>query len=452
MAKNGNHKEETAGDAPQTRQMTGSDLRVGGEAPHLARNFYEMHLAQVAEAMKVANIAPHVYLILSQPKNELIINFPVRMDDGTFHLFKGYRIQHNNIMGPYKGGIRYNENVTLDEVKSLAALMTWKSALLEVPFGGAKGGIRMDPRQYSRSELERITRRFTHDLGTNIGPDYDIPAPDMGTNGQIMVWMMDTYLNTMGSANKQAARSIVTGKPVEVSGSEGREKATGQGVVFCIEEWAKETGFDLTGSTFCVQGFGNVGSHTALLLSKHGASMLAVQDHTGAIHNSEGINPHKLADYVREHGGVAGYPGGEPITRAEFFGTACDIFIPAALEMQIGAEEAGAMSCKLVAEGANGPTTAEGDAVMKSKGIEVLPDILCNAGGVIVSYFEWAQNKRSERWPVEEIERRLREQMVRAYRNLRDAARRFETSNRIAGLALAAQRIEKVYLARGIFP
>jgi len=444
--------EKTVEEVAPERVRTGSDLRVGGEAAHLSRDFYRIHLRHVQEAMEQANVAEHVYLILSQPKTELIINFPVKMDDGSFKLFKGYRIQHNNIMGPYKGGLRYNENVTLDEVKALAALMTWKCALLEVPFGGAKGGIRFNPANYSDTEIERITRRFTHDLGTNIGPDYDIPAPDMGTNAQTMVWAMDTYLNTMGSANKQAGRSIVTGKPVDVGGSPGRAKATGQGVVFCIEEWADENDFDLMGSTFCVQGFGNVGSHAAFLLAKHGASMLAVQDHTGGIENPEGINPHKLGEWVKKNGGVAGYPGGAPISRDEFFATKCDIFVPAALEMQVDVEEAKLMDCRVVAEGANGPCTYKGETVLLDRGIDVIPDILCNAGGVVVSYFEWVQNKRSERWTLEEIDRRLHAMITHAYRKLRAYSRAKNCTNRIAGIALAASRVERVYLSRGIFP
>ncbi len=431
---------------------TRTDFRVGGEAPHLSRDFYRTHIAQVQEAMTVAEITDHVALILSQPKSELIINFPVKMDNGRYKLFKGYRIQHNNIMGPYKGGMRYNENVTLDEVKSLAAMMTWKSALLDVPFGGAKGGIRLNPRKYSQAELERITRRFTHDLGANIGPDYDIPAPDMGTNSQTMVWMMDTFINTGGASAKQAARSVVTGKPPSVGGSFGREKATGQGVVFCIEQWAEETGFDLMGASFSIQGFGNVGSHTALLLAKHGASLSAVHDHTGAIRSSEGMNPHKLKEYVAKNGGVAGYPGGEPISRDDFFATPVDIMVPAATEMQIGEHEANLIDCKLIAEGANGPMMPEGEEILLARGIEVIPDILANAGGVVVSYFEWVQNKRSERWDLEEIDGRLHRMMTRAYHSTRQFGRKHGLPNRLAALALATKKLELNYTTRGIFP
>jgi glutamate dehydrogenase (NAD(P)+) len=432
--------------------MTATDLRVGGEAPHLSRDFYKSHLQQVTEAMEFARISDHVYLILSQPKSELIINFPVRMDNGTYKLFKGYRIQHNNVMGPYKGGIRYNENVTLDEVKTLAALMTWKGALLEVPFGGGKGGIRLNPRDYSKDELERITRRFTHDLGTNIGPDYDIPAPDMGTNAQTMVHMMDTYLNTVGSANKQASRGVVTGKPVSVGGSHGREKATGQGVVFLIEHWADEVGFDLTGARFTVQGFGNVGSHAAMILARHGAVLVAAQDHTGGILNESGINAPKLSEWVRAEGGVRGFPGTEACTRTEFYQAPCDIHIPAALEMQIGEEEAAWLTCRLVAEGANGPTTIPGEKALTERGIDLIPDILANAGGLVVSYFEWIQNKRSERWPKQEVDARLHEMMTRAWRSVRAYAREHNCSARMASLALAMQRIDEVYRSRGIFP
>ncbi|MEO1272958.1 MAG: Glu/Leu/Phe/Val dehydrogenase, partial [Myxococcota bacterium] len=256
--------------------------------------FYGVHKRQLNEAFQTANCREPALTILAEPKNEIIMNFPVRMDNGEYRLFKGYRIQHNNLLGPYKGGIRYHHSVHLTEVKALAALMTYKCSLLDIPFGGAKGGITINPRQHSRQELERVTRRFTHHLGNNIGPEYDIPAPDMGTSSQTMVWMMDTYMNTLSASNKNALRHIVTGKSLLSGGSLGREKATGQGVVYCIQEWAKERDFNLDGATVSIQGFGNVGSNTALILAKLGVSVVAVNDHTGSIVNPEGINAHKL--------------------------------------------------------------------------------------------------------------------------------------------------------------
>src|SRR5580700_10137589 len=313
-------------------------------------DFYKVVQDYLERAGKVAKIEPYVQTILSQPKNELIVNFPVRMDSGEVRLFKGYRVQHNNLLGPFKGGMRYHPQVSLDDVKALAAMMTWKSALLRLPFGGGKGGIKFDPHSVSRAELQRITRRFTHALGENIGPDYDIPAPDVGTNSQTMAWMMDTYSNMVGSGHKQGVKGVVTGKPVASGGTLGRQKATGQGIVFCILEWAADKDFNLEGSTMSVQGFGNVGSNAAVILSRLGVSVVAVGDHTGYMYNPEGFNAHKLQDHVEEHGSIGGYPGGKAITREEFFATRADIFLPCALENQIGEAEAKALDVKLVGE------------------------------------------------------------------------------------------------------
>jgi glutamate dehydrogenase (NAD(P)+) len=415
-------------------------------------DFYKVVQDYLERAGKVAKIEPYVLTILSQPKNELIINFPVRMDSGEVRLFKGYRVQHNNILGPFKGGIRFHPMVSLDDVKALAAMMTWKSALMRLPFGGGKGGIKFDPHSVSRAELQRVTRRFTHALGENIGPEYDIPAPDVGTNSQTMAWMMDTYSNMVGSAQKQMVKGVVTGKPVSSGGTLGRTKATGQGLVFCILEWAKERGFTLEGSTMSVQGFGNVGSHTAVILSKLGVSTIAVGDHTGYLYNPEGFNAHKLQDHVAAHGSIAGYPGGKPITREEFFATKADIFAPCALENQIGEAEAKALDVKLVGEGANGPCNPAGERILLDKGIEILPDVLANSGGVTVSYYEWVQNKRSESWSEEEVDARLEVAMKRAYREVSDFARQRKCDMRVAAYAIALQRIESVYREREIFP
>lgn len=415
-------------------------------------NFFEVHLQQLSLAMEVVNPGPTTRLVLSQPKNEITVNFPVRMDDGSTQLFTGYRIQHNNILGPYKGGIRYSEHVTHAEVKALAALMTYKCALVGVPFGGAKGGIRMNPRGYSRTELERITRRFTHDLGSNIGPDYDIPAPDMGTNAQTMVWMMDTYMNGSSATQKNAVRGVVTGKSLTSGGSVGREKATGQGVVYAIDEWCEEHNFSLDGARITIQGFGNVGSHAALLLSRAGARIVAVQDHTGAIKNEDGLDPVALRSHVAANGGVAGFVSSTPIDRDAFFSQRTDILIPAALEFQITRHEAELIQARLIAEGANGPMTPGGEEILRSRGIDVLPDILANSGGVIVSYFEWVQNKRSESWTLNEVDSRLRDHIRRAYHVVRDLAQDLGVSNRTAALARAIQRLDEAYAERGIFP
>jgi glutamate dehydrogenase (NAD(P)+) len=415
-------------------------------------NLYEVAKRQLDKASKSIGLDPDVQTILSQPKNELIINFPVRMDDGRYILFKGYRVQHNNILGPFKGGIRYHEEASLDEVKALAAWMTYKSALHDIPFGGAKGGVKFNPRLHSKSELERITRRFTHALGSNIGPEWDIPAPDVGTNAQMMVWMMDTYMNVVGTEVKQSVRRVVTGKTPSSGGSLGRETATGAGVVHCITEWAHEKRFDLDGAGFIVQGFGNVGSHTARILAKTGATLLACGDYRGYIANPEGINPHKLAEHVAQTGSVVEYRGAKSISREEFFATECDIFVPAALELEIGPEEAKLLKCKLVVEGANGPTHPEAEDVLAERGIELIPDILANSGGVIVSYYEWLQNKRSERWDLEEVERRLENRMKQTYGLVREYAAERNLNLRMASYGIGLERIQKVYRERGIFP
>lgn len=394
----------------------------------------------------------HVHTILRQPKTEIIVNFPVKMDDGRYRLFKGYRIQHSNILGPYKGGMRFHEVTSLDEVKALAALMTWKCSLMELPFGGAKGGIKFNPREVSKGELERITRRFFHALGGNIGPDYDIPAPDVGTNEQIMAWAMDTYMNTVGTVHRQNAMGVVTGKPLNSGGSPGRSKATGQGLVHCIREWAERNDFDLQGKKLIVQGYGNVGSHTAVLLGQLGVSLVAVGDYSGYLYNPEGFNEHRLQAFVQDHGSISGYPNGVKITRDEFFATEADIFVPAALENQVGEAEASLLKVRLVAEGANGPTTPAGDRVLESRGLYVIPDILANAGGVTVSYYEWVQNRRSERWHIEEVEDRLERSMRHAYQRATDFAEKNDCSMRIACYGLALERLTQAYLERGIFP
>ena len=415
-------------------------------------NPYFVALEQLDRGAKVAGLSPAIREILSQPKNELIINFPVRMDNGEYKMFKGYRVQHSNILGPYKGGIRYHEQVSLDEVKALAAWMTYKCALHDIPFGGGKGGIKFTPRDHSLSELERITRRFTHALGSNIGPEYDIPAPDVGTNGQIMVWMMDTYMNVVGFTDKNANRRVVTGKTVSSGGSLGRETATGQGIVHCIAEWARDRRVDLNGSTFTVQGFGNVGANAAKILARTGASMVAVGDWKAYIANPDGINPCRLAEHVAQTGSVAGFPAARESTRAEFFGTPADIFIPAALELEIGVTEARALAVRLIVEGANGPTETAAEPILKEKGIDLIPDILANSGGVVVSYYEWLQNKRSERWDLEEVEDRLAKRMKRTYLQVSEYAASRKCDWRTAAMGIALERIGKAYSERGIFP
>mgnify|MGYP000011652923 FL=1 len=391
--------------------------------------------------------------ILSQPKNEIIVNFPVLMNNGTYRVFRGYRIQHSNLLGPYKGGVRFHPMVDLDEVKALASWMTWKSALCDIPFGGAKGGISFDPTALEVDELERVVRRFTHALGTNIGPDHDIPAPDLGSNAQSMVWMMDTYANSTGATERQNVKRIVTGKTLETGGSPGREKATGQGVVFCLQHWADEVGFDLSGATVSIQGFGNVGSATGKILQVHGARLVAVADHAGAITDEDGIDAFELADWVREHGSVAGFPKAMWIDEEDFWSVPADLLVPAALENQITAANVGRIQARVVVEAANGPTTLEAEKILEQRGIEVLPDILVNAGGVVVSYFEWLQNRSAQRWDLEDVDFKLREILWKACDQVVDIRSELGiASRRDAAYAVALRRLQVVYQQRGIFP
>jgi len=416
-------------------------------------SLYENVNRQFDKAADLMGLDPEIRSILSKTTNEVVVNFPVKMDDGHIEVLTGYRVQHNNALGPYKGGLRYHPAVNIDEVRALATWMTWKSAIIDIPFGGAKGGIQIDPSHYSPRELERITRRFTFALGSTIGPEYDIPAPDVNTNGQIMAWILDSYLAMMPPQERNRSLHVVTGKPVQSGGSVGRDKATGQGLVFVVEQWAKDQGFALDGATYFVQGFGNVGSWAARLMKPHGAKLIAVEDVSGSFTNPDGFDPDDLADYARHHGGrIEGYPGATPISHEAFMATQADIFIPAAMESQITAKTAPLLRVRLVAEGANGPTDLDGDAILAERGIQLLPDVLANAGGVLVSYFEWLQNKRSESWDLEEVDSKLYKKMVGAYERVRDAAQRYATDWRTAAYIIALTRLAKTYKERGIFP
>lgn len=439
--------------SPADSPSAGAKLNVPAASPAAKEyDFFTVVQGYLDRAARTIDLSDYVRTILSEPKNEIIVNFPVRMDSGEVRLFTGYRVQHNNLLGPYKGGIRYHASVSLEDVKALSAMMTWKCALMRVPFGGGKGGVKLDPHSVSQAELERITRRLTHALGENIGPDHDIPAPDVGTNAQTMAWMMDTYSNMVSTAQKQTVKGVVTGKPIASGGTLGRAKATAQGAVFCTIEWAAENGLPLQEATLAVQGFGNVGSHYAVILSRLGVKTIAVGDHTGYLFNPEGFNAQRLQEWVREHGSIAGFPEGTSISREEFFEVKADIFAPCALENQIGESEAQSMSCKVVIEGANGPTHPNGERILLEKKIDIIPDILCNSGGVTVSYYEWVQNKRSESWTEEEVDAKLESAMTRSYRDVSEFARQHKVDRRTAAYALALQRIETAYKERGIFP
>lgn len=415
-------------------------------------NLYFQTIGSVLEAANLLKVEHRLKLILSQPKNEIMVHCPVKMDDGTWQLFKGYRVQHNNVLGPYKGGIRYHSEVKLDEVKTLALLMTMKCALARLPFGGAKGALKIDPRAVSKTELERVTRRLTAALGNNIGPDYDIPAPDVGTNSQIMAWMADTYINFAESSRKVTARGIVTGKPLEFGGSAGREKATGQGLVYVLDALLPGMGMDLSKLSCSLIGYGNVGSWTGRLLQARGTHLKAVMDHTGAIRNEAGIDAIQLAEHVQATGGVKGYANAEPIDEPTFYSTPVDLFIPAALEQMVDLKHAEHIQCKVLVEAANAPTTPRAERYLLDKGVEVLPAILCNAGGVTVSYFEWKQNRQSETWEEEFVDQQLRKVMTRSAERVLETAKRLNCNMRMASYASAIEHIDKVYEMRGVFP
>jgi glutamate dehydrogenase (NAD(P)+) len=416
------------------------------------KSLYQTVIKQFNKAADLMDFDPDIRRILSKSTNEIIVNFPVKMSDGRIEMFVGYRVQHNDALGPFKGGLRYHHDVDIDEVRALAAWMTWKTAVVNIPFGGGKGGIQIDPSKYSKIELEHITRRFTFALGNNIGPEYDIPAPDVNTNAQIMAWILDTYLSMMPPSERNRCNHVVTGKPIKSGGSYGRDKATGQGVVYTIEKWAEDKKFNLKEATYFVQGFGNVGSWASRLLKQHGPTLVAVEDHSGAIANHDGIDPDELTAYVKEHGQISGFPGCRSLNHWEFMGTTADIFIPAALQDQIDLETAKMLKVKLVAEGANGPTDLDGDRILREKGIDVIPDILCNSGGVVVSYFEWLQNKRSEYWDLEEVDNKLQKKIISAYLNVKDIAKNYNTDWRTAAYIVALSNLESVYKERGIFP
>jgi len=413
---------------------------------------YQQTIDGVLRAAARLELPHHLQLILAQPKNEIIVHFPVKMDNGVYHLFKGYRVQHNNIMGPYKGGMRYDASVNLDEIKALAAIMTMKCSLLHLPLGGAKGGVQVDPRSLSQDELTRLTRRFTSALGDNIGPDYDIPAPDMGTNAQIMAWMADTYIMMNTPGRITLGQGVVTGKPLEFGGSFGRDKATGQGLVFVLEELLPDMGLALDKISFSLIGFGNVGSWTGRLLTQRGGTLKAVLDHTGAIRNDAGIDAAALTLHVEKTRGVAGFPNAQAISEDEFYRTKVDCFIPAALEQMVDLDRARVMDCKVVVEAANAPTTPPAERHLLERGIAVLPAALCNAGGVTVSYFEWKQNRQAETWDAETVDAQLKKHMYAAAQRVKLARHRFDCDMRTAAYIAALESIGRVYRLRGIFP
>ncbi|HLM92154.1 MAG TPA: Glu/Leu/Phe/Val dehydrogenase [Thermoplasmata archaeon] len=412
-------------------------------------NPFETAKQQVDIVADILGLTPGVREVLKHPKRELTVNFPVRLDDGSYKVFTGYRVQYNMARGPTKGGIRYHPGVTLDEVRALAAWMTWKCAVVNIPYGGAKGGVICDPKHMSQGELERLTRRYATEIAPIIGPEMDIPAPDVYTDSQTMAWIMDTYSMLKG----YSVPGVVTGKPISLGGSEGRGEATGRGCAYVIREAAPHAGVKVHGGTVAVQGFGNAGSVAAKILhDEQGAKIVAASDTKGGIWNAEGMNPHAIEAHKVKTGSVVGFPGSKQITNEEVLESKADILIPAALENQITSKNANKIQAKIVAEAANGPTVPEADKILYERKVVVLPDVLANAGGVTVSYFEWAQDIQGFYWSLEEVNQRLERVMVRSYADVHKVAEERHVHNRTAAYVVAIQRVVDAIRIRGIYP
>lgn len=411
-------------------------------------NPYEIAVEQFMQAADKLNLDEGMKQILANPKRELTVHFPVRMDDGSYKVFTGFRVQHSLTRGPAKGGIRYHQDVTLDEVKALAMWMTWKTATVGIPYGGAKGGVIVNPKEYSQAELERLTRRFAAEISPIIGPDIDIPAPDVNTNSQTMAWIMDTISMLKG----YPIPGLITGKPLGIQGSLGRNEATARGLQYVVREAVKTKSMRLEGATVVVQGFGNAGSIAATLLAEDGARILAVSDSQGGIYSSRGIDPNKAVRYKQEHGTLAGFPDTDLISNEDLLEVECDILVPAALESVITRQNADRIKTKMIAEAANGPTTPEADRILFDKGVMILPDILANAGGVTVSYFEWAQNIQGYYWAEDEVNQKLERVMKHAFQDVFETAGNNSVDMRTGAYMLAISRVAEVTKLRGIFP
>ena len=413
-------------------------------------NLNPFHIAsqQFDRAADILNLNSGIREVLRTPKRHLIVSIPTRMDDGQVKVFEGYRVQHNIARGPAKGGIRYHPDVTLDEVKALAAWMTWKTATVNVPYGGGKGGVICNPKKMSQKELENMTRRFAAELSIIIGPDRDIPAPDVYTNAQTMAWIMDTYSMIQG----HSTLAVVTGKPIELGGSRGRNEATARGCLFTIREACKTRGINLSGATAVVQGYGNAGYISASLLAEDGAKIIAVSDSRAGILNTKGLDPKKVLAHKQETGSVVGFPGADQITNEELLQLECDVLVPAALENQITMANAASVNAKIVAEAANGPTTPGADEILHDKGVFIIPDILANAGGVTVSYFEWVQDMQGFFWDEGEVNQQLEKIMIRAFHEVRQSAEKHKVHNRIGAYVLAVGRVAEATKVRGLFP
>ena len=409
-------------------------------------NPFEISQRQLDNAAEKLNLDPQIHAALRDPMRTLEVHFPVRMDDGVVKTFTGFRVQYNDARGPTKGGLRFHPDETIDTVKALAAWMTWKCAVVDIPYGGGKGGVICNPKELSTTELERISRGFIRSLGRFIGPEKDIPAPDVYTTPQIMAWMMDEYSVITGHNTP----GVITGKPIPLGGSLGRGDATARGTVYCVIEAARELGIDLKGATVAVQGYGNAGYFAATLMEElAGSRIVAITDSRGGVYDSNGLNPDAVSEHKRSTGSVSGFSAGKAITNNEILELDVDVLIPAAIENVITEANAGAVKAKIIAEAANGPTTPEADEILHKNGKYLIPDFLCNAGGVTVSYFEWVQNISGFYWSIEEVHQRLKKKMVTAFHEVHSMARRQNVDNRIGAYMVSVQRVAEAMRLRG---
>jgi glutamate dehydrogenase (NAD(P)+) len=415
---------------------------------HLRENPYKLARAQLQRVGQVFGLDPDLLRVLSKPKKSVEVSIPVQMDDGSIEVFTGFRVTHNIARGPSKGGVRYHRNVTLDEVKALAMWMTWKCALMGLPFGGAKGGVVCDPKTLSSSELERMTRRYTSEIINDIGPERDIPAPDVGTDSRVMAWIFDTYSMNKG----HSVLGVVTGKPLSVGGSLGRTEATARGALYCMQAMAVKQGKRLSEYSVAIQGFGNVGANLAGLLHGQGTKVVAVSDSRGGAYNPDGIDVPAAVAHKQERGTLEGLANAERVTNEELVELPCDIFAPCALEQVVTEENADRVKATVICEGANGPVTPTADAILEDRGVLVLPDVLANAGGVVVSYFEWVQGLQEYFWREDEVNAKLHDIVARAFEEAWQTRDRYETSLRMASYGLAVQRVAEATTTRGLYP